>query len=136
MEEGVCLFKRSLGLVGYLSMVGISNVAAFASTGSEMLAKEKTSFPEYQPWILRNLTTKEFVRLEAIALKPELIHGPKIDVLGFGEIVMSRICWPTSSSASKGDTTNISKGVWAGHCFDITTLARREGETNEEGGVM
>ncbi|KAH8669322.1 hypothetical protein BGZ61DRAFT_364382 [Ilyonectria robusta] len=26
-------------------------------------------------------------------------------------------------------TTNISKGVWAGHCFDITTLARHDDET-------
>lgn len=26
------------------------------------------------------------------------------------------------------DTSNISSGVWAGHCFDITTLARHEDE--------
>ncbi|KPM38145.1 hypothetical protein AK830_g8388 [Neonectria ditissima] len=133
MEEDVCLFNKSLGLVGYFSMVGISKDTAFASTRPEMLVKEETYFPEDQPWILRNLTTKEFVRSEAIALKPEFIHGPNIDVLGFGDIVMSRICWSTSSSVSMSDTTNISKGVWAGHCFDITTLARHEDKTNGVG---
>lgn len=42
-------------------------------------------FPKDQPWILRNLTTQEYVRSEAIAIKPEYIHGPNIDVLGFGK---------------------------------------------------
>ncbi|AEO54560.1 hypothetical protein MYCTH_2297246 [Thermothelomyces thermophilus ATCC 42464] len=27
------------------------------------------------------------------------------------------------------DTSNISRGVWAGHCFDITTWARHADET-------
>ncbi|KAH6960087.1 hypothetical protein BKA56DRAFT_600472 [Ilyonectria sp. MPI-CAGE-AT-0026] len=94
-----------------------------------MPVKEGTYFPEDQPWIFRNLTTREFVRSEAIALKTEFIRGPNIDVWGFGEIVTSRICWSTSSSVSMSDTTNISKGVWTGHCFGITTLARYEGET-------
>jgi hypothetical protein len=79
------------------------------------------------------LTTKQFVRSEAIALKREFIHGPKINVLGFGEVVMSRICWSTSKSVAMEDTTNISRGVWAGHCFDITTLARHKDETNGAG---
>jgi hypothetical protein len=92
---------------------------------------EETYFPEDQQWILRNLTTRQFVRSEAIALKPEFIHGPNINVLGFGEIVTSCICWSTSSSINMSDTTNISRGVWAGHCFDITTLARHEDEIHE-----
>lgn len=74
------------------------------------------------------LDNERFVRSEAIALKPEFIHGPSIDVLGFGEVVMSRICWSTSSYVSMHDTSNISRGVWAGHCFDITTLARHADE--------
>jgi hypothetical protein len=31
------------------------------------------------------------------------------------------------------DTANISRGVWAGHRLDITTLARHRDETNEVG---
>ncbi|RYO91985.1 hypothetical protein DL766_007173 [Monosporascus sp. MC13-8B] len=133
MEEDICLSNKSSSLVGRFSMMGISKDVAFASTRSEMLVKEETYFPKEQPWILRNLTTKQFVRSEAIALKPEFIRGPNINVLGFGEIVMSRICWSTSSFVNMSDTTNISKGVWAGHCFDITTLARYRDETKGVG---
>lgn len=82
-----------------------------------------------QSWILRNLTTREFVRAEAIALKPKFIHGPNIDVLGFGEALLSRICWSSDGSCSMMDTTNICRGVWAGHCFDITTLASHQEKT-------
>jgi hypothetical protein len=73
------------------------------------------------------LTTKEFVRSEAIALKPGYIRGPKMLVLGFGEVVLSRICW--SSEERPGVNADISRGVWAGHRFDITTLARHQAET-------
>ena len=83
-------------------------------------------YPEDQPWILRNLTTHEFVRSEAIAIKPEYIHGPKIDVLGFGEVVWSRVCWSTETDCSMDYTDNIHRGVWAGHRFDITTLDRHK----------
>ncbi|KAK3938090.1 hypothetical protein QBC46DRAFT_365724 [Diplogelasinospora grovesii] len=106
---------------------------AFEARRSEILVTESTYFPQDQPWILRNLTMREFVRSEAIALKPRYIRGPDILVLSFGEVVLSRICWSTSSSVGINDTTNISRGVWAGHRFDITTLARHEGETSGAG---
>lgn len=48
--------------------------------------------PNNQSWILRNKTTKQFVRSEPIALKPEFIHGPHIDVMGFGDAILARIC--------------------------------------------
>lgn len=86
-------------------------------------------FPRDQPWILRNLTTKQFVRAEAIALKPEFIKGPHIIGLGFGEVLLSRISW-TSAALNIEDPANIRRGIWAGHCFDITTLTRHERKTN------
>ncbi|KAK4142555.1 uncharacterized protein C8A04DRAFT_29832 [Dichotomopilus funicola] len=105
----------------------------FSLARPEIFVKQATYFPEDQPWILRNLTTKEFVRAEAIALKPEYIHGPHIDVLGFGQIVMSRVGWSTSNSVSMKNPDNImTRGVWAGHRFDITTVARHEDETRAE----
>ncbi len=90
---------------------------------------ESMYMPEDQTWILRNLTTKEIVRADAIAIFPELIHGPRIDVLGFGDVVLSRIGWASRENLglpdSKGDIVDmVSRGVWAGHCFDITTLWR------------
>ena len=83
-------------------------------------------YPEDQPWILRNLTTQEYVRSEAIAIKPEYIHGPNIDVLGFGEVVWSRACWSTETDCSMDYTNNLHRGLWAGHRFDITTLDRHK----------
>ncbi|KAF2468399.1 uncharacterized protein BDR25DRAFT_290528 [Lindgomyces ingoldianus] len=81
-------------------------------------------YPYDQPWILRNLTIKAYVRSEAIALEPAHIHGPNIDFIGFGEVILSRTCWSTDSSISMAYEGNIHRGIWAGHCFDITTLGR------------
>lgn len=89
-------------------------------------------FPTDQPWILRNLTTKQFVRAEAIALKPEFIKGPHIVGLGFGEVFLSCICW-TSAALDIENPTNIGRGIWAGHCFDITTHTRHERKTTGDG---
>jgi hypothetical protein len=85
------------------------------------------------PWILRNLTTREYVRAEAIAIKPEYIHGPFINVLGFGEVVTSRICWSPDPSCSM-NSDSITRGPWAGHCFDIVPhrLLEREIEQQKE----
>ncbi|KHO00981.1 F-box domain containing protein [Metarhizium album ARSEF 1941] len=85
-------------------------------------------FPQDQPWILRNLTTKQFVRAEAIALKQEFVHGPDIDVVGFGHVILLRICW-SSQRARDVDSEKILRGIWAGHCFDITMLAKHQEET-------
>ena len=91
----------------------------------ELLRYKLSDFcPKDQPWILRNLTTQEYVRSEAIAIKPEDIHGPNIDVLGFGEFIWSRICWSTEASCSYNFEAEICRGPWAGHRFDITTLDR------------
>ncbi|KAL7963218.1 hypothetical protein V8C34DRAFT_300535 [Trichoderma compactum] len=104
---------------------------ALKSTYREIIAEEATYFPTDQPWILRNLTAKEFVRSEAIALKPEFIHGPFIEVFGFGQVIISRICWSTNPCTSINCAVPIHRGVWAGHAFDITTLAAHRRETTE-----
>lgn len=92
----------------------------------------KTFYPENEPWVLRDLTAKEFVRAEAIALKPEHVHGPDIDFRGFGEAVVSRICWSSDPSVSMRTSISIYRGIWAGHRFDITTLANHEAHTKQE----
>ncbi|KAI1500715.1 hypothetical protein F5X99DRAFT_229613 [Biscogniauxia marginata] len=133
MVRPVSVRQESLLIRGSDSVIDIISDPMYASPRSELSVRDEHYFPEDQPWILRNLTTKQFVRSEAIALTPRFIHGPHIEVLGFGEVVMSRICWSTSSSVSMSDTTNISRGVWAGHRFDVTTLARHEDETRGVG---
>ncbi|UKZ74034.1 hypothetical protein TrVFT333_001688 [Trichoderma virens FT-333] len=104
---------------------------ALNATFRELIAEDATYFPRDQPWILRNLTAKEFVRSEAIALRPEFIHGPFIDGFGFGEVIISRICWSTFPCSSMNCAVPIHRGVWAGHGFDITTLAKHRAGTTE-----
>lgn len=131
--EKVDLQKESWRIYSHCENRAKQDDPAFLARRSEIAVRYSTYLPRDQPWILRNLTTKEFVRSEAIALKPRYIHGPDIQVLGFGEVVLSRICWSTSSSTGLHHTANISRGVWAGHRFDITTLARHEDDTKGVG---
>ncbi|KAJ5771891.1 hypothetical protein N7520_002420 [Penicillium odoratum] len=87
------------------------------------LKPEKLEFyPHDQPWVLRNLTTKEYVRGEAIALKTSFIHGPQIEVLGFAEVLLARISW-SSRPVDIGHGRIMSHGKWAGHRFDIVPIA-------------
>ncbi|KAL7917624.1 hypothetical protein ACQKWADRAFT_325476 [Trichoderma austrokoningii] len=104
--------------------------ADFNSLGLHFRSRREF-YPVDEPWILRNLTTKEFVRAEAVALRPQFVHGPDIDVVGFGQVLVSRICWSSAPAAGFQDPTNVSRGVWAGHRFDITTLARHRRETRD-----
>ncbi|KID84734.1 F-box domain containing protein [Metarhizium guizhouense ARSEF 977] len=102
-----------------------SDDPAFKLAYSEIICQDSTYLPCKEPWILRNLTTKEFVRSEAIAIKPEYIIGPFIEYLDFHEVVVSRACWSSlSPSSAIRDPMRLGRGVWAGHRFDITTLAR------------
>ncbi|KAJ5101428.1 hypothetical protein NUU61_003650 [Penicillium alfredii] len=88
-------------------------------------------YPRDQPWVLRNLTTKEYVRGEVIALKGEFVRGPQIDVLGFPEVLISRICWSVSNGGLEGQL-RITRGKWAGHRFDITPLSVHEKKTQNK----
>ncbi|KAI1102855.1 hypothetical protein F4804DRAFT_311865 [Jackrogersella minutella] len=106
--------------------------SAFELTRPEMLAHETTYFPRDQRWILRNLTTNEFLRSETIALRPEYIHGPDIEILGFGEVVVLRTCWSESPATGEGHVPGSLRGKWAGHKLDITTVARHKAETKED----
>lgn len=73
-----------------------------------------------------HLTTREYVRSEAIVIKPEYIDGPNINVLGFGGVVWSRICWSMDDNCSMDNTDNIHRGVLPGHRFDSIDLGRHK----------
>ncbi|KFG82974.1 F-box domain containing protein [Metarhizium anisopliae] len=96
-----------------------SNDPAFTLAHSEIVCDGLTYFPENEPWILRDITTKKFIRSEAIAIKPEYIHGPFIDYLGFREVVLIL-------ARSPG---RLSSGAQVSPRFDITTLARHNLDT-------
>ncbi|KAI3335359.1 hypothetical protein F4824DRAFT_500976 [Ustulina deusta] len=85
-------------LLRHCKSLGRGKDPAFAARGQRIILGASTYFPKDQPWVLRNLTTKEFVRPEPIAIKPEYIHGTHILVVGFGEVVMLRTCWSSAPS--------------------------------------
>ncbi|KAL9627806.1 MAG: hypothetical protein Q9164_007484, partial [Protoblastenia rupestris] len=82
-------------------------------------------YPADRVWILRNLTTGEYVRPEGFTVDPKYARGPHIGGVGFGEIVLLRCSW---SSSSRGTGLpyphSLHRGIWAGHRLDITTFDR------------
>ncbi|KAI1325155.1 hypothetical protein F5Y16DRAFT_423216 [Xylariaceae sp. FL0255] len=93
--------------------------------------REGKWFPLHEQWILRNLTIKEIVRAEAIALSPTDIRGPYIRLNGFGEVVSRRTRWATTLTGNTQHDRWL-RGPWAGHRFDVVTLERHETETETE----
>lgn len=83
--------------------------------------KPSSFFPADRKWILRDLTTHEFVRSDAIALKPEYVSGPFIRGIGFGEVILARTCWSTNSDVAFDCNVQIHQGAWAGHMLDIVS---------------
>ncbi|KAG6052326.1 hypothetical protein E4U39_000051 [Claviceps sp. Clav50 group G5] len=91
------------------------------------LMKGDDFYPRDEVWILRNLTTHQYVRREPLELQPGLAHGPFVRGIGFGCVVLSRISWSSDSNVALHDPTGrIHRGLWAGHRFDITTMTRHE----------
>ncbi|KAF3484199.1 uncharacterized protein GIQ15_03523 [Arthroderma uncinatum] len=83
-------------------------------------------YPTNGQWVLRNLTTRQYVTAQAIALKPEYIRGPFIDVLGFGEVIVAHTFNATHGSKPRycpdiQEGTRC-EGVWVGHALDIVPL--------------
>lgn len=93
----------------------------------KQLAKRSDAYaPADEMWMLRNLTTREFVRAEAIALKPEYICGPFIKKRGFHNVLLARTCWGTNPDkvVEKLNLPVPHKGPWAAHAFEICTVTR------------
>ncbi|EEH39147.2 hypothetical protein PAAG_01609 [Paracoccidioides lutzii Pb01] len=86
----------------------------------------KSFYPNSRIWILRNLTTWEFVISYSVALKPEYVSGPFISGIGFGEMILSRICWSTSGFISMENKHHINTASGLGissisfHLIDST----------------
>ncbi|KAG5287177.1 hypothetical protein I7I48_03043 [Histoplasma ohiense] len=86
-------------------------------------------YPCSEEWVLRNLTTHEFVRPSAVALDQKHIQGPFIDILGYGEVILYKTCWSTSDySLIRGKEMH--RGVWAGHALDIVPATHLSGDTS------
>ncbi|MCJ1345649.1 hypothetical protein MMC31_003857, partial [Peltigera leucophlebia] len=81
-------------------------------------------FPDDQKWVLRNLTTHEFVRFEALAGNSSQT-GRHMKDLGFEHLILSRTFWSSSPSSAKlFKSRSLHRGIWAGHRLEITLLDR------------
>ncbi|KAK5732636.1 hypothetical protein LTR17_010317 [Elasticomyces elasticus] len=75
-------------------------------------------------WILRNLTTLEYVRLD-VAWSEDSVSfqafAASANWLSLDQALTLRICWGTSQSyrADKETTARLLRGQWAGHCFEV-----------------
>lgn len=100
------------------------------------LREIRTNYPDFtardQDWILRNLTTKEFVTAEGIALDEDFIDGPFIFGIGFGDVILARALWTSRGTSVLRYGRQIGRGIWAGHQFDITTRSRHDEATKDE----
>ncbi|KAI1304578.1 hypothetical protein F5Y03DRAFT_384780 [Xylaria venustula] len=116
-------------LLRHCKTLGNGKDPAFAERGHRIIPGASVYFAKDQPWVLRNLTTKEFVQPEpiAVAVEPKYRRGPVIKPVGFGNVVIMRTCWSSApSDVLINNTTGPPRGVWAGHRFEITTLAVHE----------
>ncbi|KAA8894301.1 hypothetical protein FN846DRAFT_974739 [Sphaerosporella brunnea] len=82
--------------------------------------------PNGLEWVLRNLTTKEYVRRSVVGPG---VNGPFSygGGVGLGHVLLSRICWSSDSSTAMS-WDGIHRGIWAGHKFDITAITAIEGD--------
>ena len=92
------------------------------------ILKIKKYFPPGRHWVLRNLTTKEYVYAHAFTSlsggRGEVDSPDAIDIWGYtlGTLVVVNTCWSDDSNV---DVSGLSvRGRWAGHCFDIVEEAR------------
>ncbi|KAG5945670.1 hypothetical protein E4U60_005040 [Claviceps pazoutovae] len=130
----VCKFKREVprAMVRLLDrdstiLGALAQDPCYRAVGNEIHLQRDDFYPQDEIWILRNLTTHQYVRREPLELQPGLAHGPFVRGIGFGSVVLSRISWSTDSSVSLQDPTGrIHRAPWAGHRFDITTMTRHE----------
>jgi hypothetical protein len=76
-------------------------------------------------WILHNLSKNKYIREEAIKVAgvKGMSDNHSSKEIGLGQVVLSHICWSTVNSCAMGYyNKDIHRGVWAGDCFDITTI--------------
>ncbi|KAK3117156.1 hypothetical protein LTR53_001735 [Teratosphaeriaceae sp. CCFEE 6253] len=86
---------------------------------------------EPQDWVLRNLDTQEFVRLQRSRLRnstdadrileSSALHLAGAPWLSLAHALLLRICWGsvTGGREEGGKVAGLVRGQWAGQCFDV-----------------
>ncbi|KAJ7152071.1 hypothetical protein C8R46DRAFT_962375 [Mycena filopes] len=72
--------------------------------------------------VLRNLSRHEYVRESALlALKAKYADVDIMDNIGFGEVLVTRICLSSVRSLAMRYDGDLHRGVWAGDRFDVVS---------------
>ncbi|KAF8058673.1 hypothetical protein FPV67DRAFT_512876 [Lyophyllum atratum] len=84
----------------------------------------------YESYVLRNVTTKEYIRGAAVREAWNTPDMPYLRALRFMHLLVLRITWSQDSSLNirYGGPIQVHRGVWAGHRFDFSYI-----ETVEDG---
>jgi len=99
---------------------------------SKLTVLEDPAMDDTKTLVLRNLTEQVYIRgdvLQTFAEEQVQEYGTSV---GFGEVVISNICWSADPSSSMRSGGDITQGRWAGHRFDITTLDMVENDEELE----
>jgi hypothetical protein len=110
---------RDLALAWREAMNGHKSNLGISSARWEKLQEELSCsglFPRDRNWVLRNLTTHEFVNSKA--LETNMLKDGR--QMKFEDVLMTKICW-TSYTSHGDERFNLHRGAWAGHRFDIVT---------------
>lgn len=117
-------FYNQFRLHGGLSGLRI-NQDVFADIAKWLDDKSSTNTAKPEDYnhqlILRNLTKKQYVRDNSTST-------------ALGTVLLARICWSSDPSCAMAyDAHDLTRGVWAGDRFDITTLDRLEEDERSPG---
>lgn len=102
------------------------------------ILKIKKYFPPRRLWVLRNLTTMEYVYADVLTSKHGYGGGPDCPDaehrwgFTFGTLIAVNTCWSDDSSASMSGWCP--RGRWAGDCFDIVEQKRLLQDMKAGGG--
>lgn len=93
-------------------------------------------YPLDSEWVLCNLTKREYVTANAVSECTGVkANGPFFEhSLGFGDVLMSLICWSSDPSTNMEYDGPIHRGAWAANSFKITTVDRLMDLEQVEGG--
>ncbi|KAJ7152106.1 hypothetical protein C8R46DRAFT_1357695 [Mycena filopes] len=78
--------------------------------------------PNAKPKVLRNLSRQQYVRESALlALKEKYAGVGIMEALGFGEVLLTRICLSSVPAAGIRYQGELHRGAWAGDRFDVVS---------------
>ncbi|KAF8074660.1 hypothetical protein FPV67DRAFT_1777489 [Lyophyllum atratum] len=127
--------ERSLVRVGRGDIVNVDVLQALTEVTPRALPDGIQFSNAYGSYVLRNLTTKEYIRGDAIRQMWDTPVMPYLKALRFLHLLVLRITWSSDSSLSIAyeGPIQVHRGVWAGHRFDFSEIKTVQGDEGAMG---